>query len=132
MVRAGESGEKQLCQNPEIRGLEVCDIRENRWQTRRAYTEPLRQRGPILVDRRRRNHNAGAGGVVCVAQRKRWELSEELPALDPGADDEMMVAPGMIGSGAVGCQGTSELGSREGGYVRIDGQFLGRPIERQH
>src|SRR5277367_4202054 len=103
-----------LAQEAELARPEVCDVGENLREISRRDAEPLRQRGPILVDCRGWNQDTARVGVVRAARREQREIPVELSALHAASDDEMMIAPGVIAAiDAAGRQGAPEFGRSE-------------------
>jgi hypothetical protein len=112
---------------------EVPDIREHRGQAGLRHSKPLRQGGSILIHGGGRNQHAAVVGIVVAAGHQQREVPIELAALHARADDEVMIAPGVIAAiVAAGGEGAPELGRGEGGDGAVDRQFLGGLIEGQH
>src|SRR5271169_5464033 len=88
--------EEPLAQEPELVRAEVRDVREDLREIGWSDAEPLRQGGAVLIDCRGRNQNAAGIRVVRAARRQQREVPVELPALHAAADNEMMIAPGVI------------------------------------
>src|SRR2546423_7890638 len=98
---------------------EAADVWKNGRQIRRADAEPRRERRGKLVDRSRRNPAALAGivGTVNGESRKR---TEQTPALDCAAENELVTPPPVIGPGTVCRIGAAEIGRGKRGDLRRD------------
>jgi hypothetical protein len=90
------------------------------------HSEPLRQGGSVLIRGRGRNQHAAIVGIVVAAGDQQREVPIELAALHARADDEVVIAPGVIAAVvAAGGEGAPELGRGEGGDSAVDRQLLG-------
>ena len=64
------------------------------------HAEPRRERGAVLIERRRRQPHAALADVVRSAERERRKLAVDVAAADRASHDQVVTAPRVIGAGA--------------------------------
>jgi hypothetical protein len=116
-------------QEAELVGREIPDIRKDRGQTGRRDTEPLREGRTVLIYGRGRDQYSSRVGVAATARREQRKIPVELAALYPGADDEMMITPGVVA--AIGPAGRELNCCKSGVWVSSCEACVSKPSSRQ-
>src|SRR5580700_509108 len=95
-VNAGVFALGACAQEADVGGREICQVREYGRQAARWDSEPVAERGSVLIDRGGRDPAAPGVGVVGTGEFEGRELAEDLPTLDGSSEDQMVAAPGVV------------------------------------
>src|SRR5689334_5342762 len=112
----GSKRRPPVLQKPQVRFREAADVGKGGAHAGVAHAEPAGEGGAVFVDARG-GDPAAVRGVVGAADGERGHAAVDVAAFDGAADDDVMTAPAVVGTVAVGPVGAAEIRGGEGGHA---------------
>ena len=114
---------------PQITRHESADVGRHQWDVRCAHTKPLRKGRRILIDRRGGNPADLIARVVRAAKLNGRLLTVTLAALYRAAQNEVVIAPRVVGALLVVGERAAEVRCSKLRYFGRGAEFDGRLVE---